>query len=396
MWLAHRWRAWRTRVARGRWLPHSYGVAFGWRTAPASGGVPSGFARAGIPLTHRPSRGSALALEGRGDLPALLDRALGRLDLLDLLEADEAQQCRDEDVDDEDDEEGPLEVEAVTVPVEEVGERHRQHDDREHREEGRAGEQADPDAAVLDADLQLGLGELDLLGDEPGDVALRVHDELAERRIGVLDRFGGHAEMSFVVRRELGAATLPTRMSRLGPQVSREVWSARGHARGEQDSTTPKGEPTDGITIRHPARTATRRRPMGERTRLHRQRQAARPAGRAPRAGVPPRGGRRLPAAPAGGCRGPRLGPQPVGGVVRRAVARTPDDRRGSAAPRRIAAALGQRRLDGDLLLRGRPRDQVRAGQRRPARPEDRSPADRRRDRRDGRAGPALHPPPPP
>src|SRR3546814_7639757 len=56
-------------------------------------------------------------LERRRDLLALPDRLLGGLDLLDLLDADEGEEAGDEDVEAEDDQEGPVEGEAVAVPV---------------------------------------------------------------------------------------------------------------------------------------------------------------------------------------------------------------------------------------------------------------------------------------
>ena len=50
-------------------------------------------------------------------------------------------------------------VESLAVPVDEVGQRDGEHEAQAHQEEeGRAGEQAGAGAAVLDADLQLGLG----------------------------------------------------------------------------------------------------------------------------------------------------------------------------------------------------------------------------------------------
>ena len=59
-----------------------------------------------------------MTLEGRRDLLALLDRALGRLDLLDLLEADEGEQTGDQDVEGEDDEEGgPMIPEDDTAAI---------------------------------------------------------------------------------------------------------------------------------------------------------------------------------------------------------------------------------------------------------------------------------------
>ena len=204
---------------------------------------------------------------------------------------------------------------------------------------------------------------------ERGDVALRVDDELADRRIGVLDRFGGHVVLSFGVRRGLSAATLPTGLSTTGSQVSREVWSARGEAvRGDAASTTPEGphladgpRPPDQPRRRDdlwrtgPVYSASDRplarlvaRPVREFLRVEAAGSLLLLARRRGRAG---------------------LGQLPVVGVVRRVLAHPRQPRPRRAPPRRVAAALGQRRPDGDLLLRRRAGDQVRAGQRRPARP---------------------------
>ena len=91
-----------------------------------------------------------------------------------------------------------------------------------------AAEQADAEAAVPDADLELALGELDLLGDERRDVALRVHDELAEGRIalvGACRLIGSFAMRSgpSVYAGELTAATLPTAPSCPGVRLD---WGA--------------------------------------------------------------------------------------------------------------------------------------------------------------------------
>ena len=75
-------------------------------------------------------------------------------------------------------------------------ERDRDHDDRQQDEEGRAGEQADRHPAGLDAELQLRLGELDLVADQGGEVAGGVGEQLADR--GVLVDTG-------VWRRDVGA-----------------------------------------------------------------------------------------------------------------------------------------------------------------------------------------------
>ena len=111
--------------------------------------------------------------------------ASGARDLLDLADADEHQQRGDQQVEREHDQERPVQREAVAVPVDQVGDRHREHDDREHGDERGRGEQADPDAAGLDADLDLGLDELDLLGDQGRDVALGVGDQTADGRVAL-------------------------------------------------------------------------------------------------------------------------------------------------------------------------------------------------------------------
>jgi hypothetical protein len=78
--------------------------------------------------------------------------------------------------------------------VDEVGQRHREHDDREHEEEARRGEQACAQPAGLDADLELGLGELDLLGQQRRDVPTGVGDETSDGGVALggrcLGRFG--------------------------------------------------------------------------------------------------------------------------------------------------------------------------------------------------------------
>src|SRR5690606_25795446 len=60
--------------------------------------------------------GSAVAERGLG-LLGLGDRALRAADLLDLLDPDQREQDREQEVEAEDDQVGPVQVEAVTVPV---------------------------------------------------------------------------------------------------------------------------------------------------------------------------------------------------------------------------------------------------------------------------------------
>ena len=79
------------------------------------------------------SRALALAAQRLRDLLALADRRLGRAHLLDLADADEDQQRGEQQVEPEDDQERPVQGEALAVPVDEVGDRDRQHDDREHQ-----------------------------------------------------------------------------------------------------------------------------------------------------------------------------------------------------------------------------------------------------------------------
>ena len=67
-----------------------------------------------------------------------------------------------------------------------------------------------PEPAGLDADLQLGLGERDLLRDQAGDVTAGVGDQTTDGRVGVEDRFGGHASVLLLVRGERGSAHDPT------------------------------------------------------------------------------------------------------------------------------------------------------------------------------------------
>ena len=84
------------------------------------------------------------SLAARGDLPCPARSPSREPYLLDLLHADEGQEAGDEEVEAEDAEEGPVQGEAVAVPVDEVGDRHRQHDDREQDEEAGRAKRARP------------------------------------------------------------------------------------------------------------------------------------------------------------------------------------------------------------------------------------------------------------
>ena len=96
-------------------------------------GVPSGNCACRTPETARTQ--PAVRLNAAGIcLPCSIARS-GALTCLIFLYADEAEQSGDQQVDDEDDQEAPGEVEPGEG--DEVGERHRQHDDREQGEEGR-------------------------------------------------------------------------------------------------------------------------------------------------------------------------------------------------------------------------------------------------------------------
>src|SRR3954454_1512139 len=90
---------------------------------------------------QRPAQGGLSALEDLLGLLSLRDRLLRRPHLLDLAQADVAEQRTDEEVEAEDDRERPLQSEALAVPVDEVGDRDRQHDQRHQREERGRGEE---------------------------------------------------------------------------------------------------------------------------------------------------------------------------------------------------------------------------------------------------------------
>ena len=97
-------------------------------------------------------------------LLGLLDGALRRADVLHPRVADEAEQRGDRGVDDPHDQEAPGEVEPGQV--DEVGEGDRQHDHDEQQHEDRRCEQPRGEAAVLDAEGELGLREVDLVPDQ--------------------------------------------------------------------------------------------------------------------------------------------------------------------------------------------------------------------------------------
>src|SRR5690606_7910904 len=94
----------------------------------------------------------------------------------------------------------------------------------DQQQEGGCGEETHADPAELRADLQLGLDELDLLGDQGRDVPARIADQTADGGISVLDRFRCHD----------GNPTQPVRGDAHHVVrclvVSREVWSARGYS----------------------------------------------------------------------------------------------------------------------------------------------------------------------
>ena len=228
-----------------------------------------------------------------------------------------------------------MQVQALAVPVDEVGQRHREHDQRHHREERRAQEEPGSESAVADADLDLALRELDLFLEQGGDVPTGVGDETPDGGL-VLHRLDRHDTFPLVVRR-VGSRPY-SEPARPGPP-GRVVRGEPGSLVGTSSVTAPTA-----CLPRTESSRAARTPPVLP---------ARRTRGDLPRRAVP-QGDRGRRARAGRGRRRHRLGQLGVVGGLP-----------GPAAPRGGAArpgALGGGRCPDPVLLRGRPRAQARAG----------------------------------
>ena len=160
--------------------------------------------------------------------------------LLHLADADEDHQRGQQQVEAEDDQERPLQGQALAVPVDEVGDRHGQHDDRQHRMNAAAANRPTPMPPAL---------TLTFSSDLTSWISLEIRVEMSRwasvtrrpmvglvlgGRGSVLDRFGCHGRCRPLLVGRFGAdPTRAWRWPRRGSIASGEpgslvgTWSAR-------------------------------------------------------------------------------------------------------------------------------------------------------------------------